>query len=49
MAAFSTTPNEEPVAATIRDGLKFVLTTTLTLRKDSDNELVHGHGVRVQR
>jgi hypothetical protein len=43
-------PNEKPAAATIRDRLELVLTTTpLTSRKDRSNELVHAHGARIKR
>ncbi len=48
MATITTIPNEEPAAATDHGGLNFVfMLAPLAPRKDSDNELVHDHGVRV--
>ncbi len=44
----SITVNEEPAADAIRDGLDLIRTTTLTLRKDSDHDLLPAQGVRVQ-
>ena len=44
MAALTAIPNEKPVAATIRDGLGFFLTTlSLAPEKDRDHDLVHHH------
>ncbi len=48
--AFPTLTNEKPAAATIRDGLGFVLTTTpRPRRKDSDREHLHQHTAGVHR
>lgn len=44
----SGTPNKKPAAATIRDRLYLVSTTTpQPFRKDRSNGLVHLRGVRV--
>ncbi len=44
MAAFTTTTNEEPVAATIRDRLRFVWTTTRThFEKDIRYACIYPH------
>ncbi len=37
----SQSPKSKPAAATDRDGLELVWTTTLPLRKDSTNDLYH--------
>ena len=49
MAAFAITPKEELAEATIPGELYLVLSTTLsiTAEKDQDHGVVHAHGGRV--